>query len=302
MQQNRDAVEAIRLLRRMPETTNEKLQMKITTEMIKQLRNQTGAGLIDAKEALSQNEGDMTAAVDWLRLKGKAKAASKADRTAAEGLVGLHIEDGVGVLVEINSETDFAARNPEFAEFVVAVSKVAIAADDVNGLMEADLGGATVEERLTEKIAKLRENLVIRNLKKLTGTSVHGYVHNQVITGAGKIGTLVAANGIDGDTGRKMAMHVAAARPISLSEQDAPVDRVERERSVLTKMAEDSGKPDHIVEKIVTGGLRKFYATETLLKQKYVINPDVSVEDAVKEAGGEVTGFAYLKVGEADEQ
>ena len=290
------------MLRRTPGNTNEELQMKITTEMIKQLRNQTGAGLMDAKEALSQNEGDMTAAVDWLRLKGKAKAASKADRTAAEGLVGLHIEGGVGVLVEVNSETDFAARNPEFAEFVVDVSRVAVAVDDVGGLMKAELDGTTVEERLTEKIAKLRENLVIRNLKKLTGSSVHGYVHNQVITGAGKIGTLVAAGGIDGDTGRKIAMHVAAARPISLSEQDAPADRVERERSVLTKMAEESGKPDHIIEKIVSGGLRKFFATETLLKQKYVINPDVSVEDAVKEAGGEVTGFAYLKVGEADDQ
>ncbi|MCE2521957.1 MAG: translation elongation factor Ts [Rhodobacteraceae bacterium] len=276
--------------------------MKITTEMIKQLRDRTGAGLMDAKEALSQNEGNLTAALDWLRLKGKAKAASKADRTAAEGLVGMHIEDGVGVLVEVNSETDFAARNPEFAKFVVDVCKAAATVDDIKSLMSAKFDGTSIEEMLTEKIAKLRENIVIRNMKKVSGDSVHGYVHNQVIEGAGKIGTLVAARGLGNETGKKIAMHVAAARPISLSEQDAPSDRVERERRVLTQMAEESGKPDNIMEKMVSGGLRKFFANETLLKQKYVVNPEISVEDAVKQAGGEVTGFAYLKVGEAEEQ
>ncbi len=272
--------------------------MQITTQMIKELRDQTGAGLMDAKNALTENDGDMTAAVDWLRLKGKAKAASKADRVAGEGLVGLHIDQGIGVLVEVNSETDFAARNPEFAEFVVSIAKLAAGVDDIDSLLDADLDGATVQDTLTAKIAKLRENLVIRNMKKVSGPAVHGYVHNQVIEGAGKIGTLVASSGIDSDTGRKVAMHVAAARPIALSEADAPEDRVERERALLTQMAKDSGKPDHIIEKIVSGGLRKFFATETLLRQKYVINPDVSVEDAVKEAGGEVLGFAYLKVGE----
>ncbi len=276
--------------------------MEITTAMIKQLRDQTGAGLMDAKEALSQNEGDMTAAVDWLRLKGKAKAAGKADRAAGEGLIGLYIDNGVGVLVEVNSETDFAARNPEFAEFVLEVCRVAVAVDDVQSLLKAELNGSTVEDKLTEKIAKLRENLVIRNLKKVAGTSVHGYVHNQVIEGAGKIGTLVAARGLAEDAGRKIAMHVAAARPISLSENDAPAERVERERTLLTKMAVESGKPDHIVEKIVSGGLRKFYSNETLLKQKYVIDPDVSVGEAVEQAGGEVLDFAYLKVGEVQEQ
>ncbi len=276
--------------------------MEITTAMIKQLRDQTGAGLMDAKEALSQNEGDMTAAVDWLRLKGKAKAAGKADRAAGEGLIGLFIDNGVGVLVEVNSETDFAARNPEFAEFVLEVCRVAVAVDDVQSLLKAELNGSTVEDKLTEKIAKLRENLVIRNLKKVAGTSVHGYVHNQVIEGAGKIGTLVAARGLAEDAGRKIAMHVAAARPISLSENDAPAERVERERTLLTKMAVESGKPDHIVEKIVSGGLRKFYSNETLLKQKYVIDPDVSVGEAVEQAGGEVLDFAYLKVGEVQEQ
>ena len=249
--------------------------MEITTAMIKQLRDQTGAGLMDAKEALSQNEGDMTAAVDWLRLKGKAKAAGKADRAAGEGLIGLYIDNGVGVLVEVNSETDFAARNPEFAEFVLKVCKVAVAVDDVQSLMKAEFDGSTVGDKLTEKIAKLRKNLVIRNLKKVAGTSVHGYVHNQVIEGAGKIGTLVAARGLADDVGRKIAMHVAAARPISLSENDAPAERVERERALLTKMAIESGKPDHIVEKIVSGGLRKFYSNETLLKQKFVIDPDI---------------------------
>ena len=286
----------------MEEIVNEVTQMEITTAMIKQLRDQTGAGLMDAKEALSQNEGDMTAAVDWLRLKGKAKAAGKADRAAGEGLIGLYIDNGVGVLVEVNSETDFAARNPEFAEFVLEVCKVAVAVDDVQSLMKAEFDGSTVEDKLTEKIAKLRENLVIRNLKKVAGTSVHGYVHNQVIEGAGKIGTLVAARGLADDVGRKIAMHVAAARPISLSENDAPAERVERERALLTKMAIESGKPDHIVEKIVSGGLRKFYSNETLLKQKFVIDPDISVGEAVEKAGGEVLNFAYLKVGEVQEQ
>ena len=276
--------------------------MEITTAMIKQLRDQTGAGLMDAKEALSQNEGDMTAAVDWLRLKGKAKAAGKADRAAGEGLIGLYIDNGVGVLVEVNSETDFAARNPEFAEFVLEVCRVAVAVDDVQSLLKAEFNGSTVEDKLTEKIAKLRENLVIRNLKKVAGSAVHGYVHNQVIEGAGKIGTLVAARGLAEDAGRKIAMHVAAARPISLSENDAPAERVERERALLTKMAVESGKPDHIVEKIVSGGLRKFYSNETLLKQKYVIDPDISVGEAVEQAGGEVLDFAYLKVGEVQEQ
>ena len=275
--------------------------MTITVAMIKELRDSTGAGMMDAKAALTETGGDMKAATDWLRLKGKAKAASKSGRTAAEGLIGMHIGDETGVIVEVNSETDFAARNPEFAQFVVAVARAALTTDDVQSLMAANLGGSTVEEQLTGMVAKLRENLVIRSMQRVSGSSVYGYVHNQVIDGAGKIGTLIVAEGIDSEAGRKIAMHVAAARPISLSEKDAPEERVERERGVLTQMALDSGKPEHIVQKIVDGGLRKFFQAETLLNQKYVVNPDITVEQAAKEAGGSIVGFAYLKVGETSD-
>ena len=272
--------------------------MGISVELIKKLRDQSGAGMMDAKKALVENDGDLKAAADWLRMKGKAKAASKADRVAGEGMIGLCIENGVGVLVEVNSETDFAAREPMFTQFVADLCGAALKVDDLESLIGSRIGGTSVHDRLTEMVAKFGENLVVRNMKKLTGESVHGYVHNSVAPGVGKIGTLVAASGLDPDTGKKVAMHVAAARPMSLSEEDAPADRVERERAVLTQIANDSGKPPAIIEKIVTGGLRKFFANETLLRQKYVINPDQTVADAVKEAGGEVTGFAYLKAGE----
>ena len=254
--------------------------------------------MMDAKKALVENDGDLKAAADWLRMKGKAKAASKADRVAGEGMIGLCIENGVGVLVEVNSETDFAAREPMFTQFVADLCQAALEVDDLESLIGSSIGGTSVQDRLTEMVAKFGENLIVRNMKKLTGESVHGYVHNSVAPGVGKIGTLVAASGLDPDTGKKVAMHVAAARPMSLSEEDAPADRVERERAVLAQIANDSGKPPAIVEKIVTGGLRKFFANETLLRQKYVINPDLTVADAVKTAGGNVTGFAYLKAGE----
>ncbi len=265
---------------------------------IRKLRAETGVGVLDAKDALLQNDGDMDAAKQALRLKGKAKAAGKADRVAGDGLIGMHIENGTGVLVEVNSETDFAARNSEFASFVVELSKIAASVDDIPALLAAPMNDTTVEGELTGKIAQLRENIVIRRMQKVTGSSVTGYIHNQVVAGAGKIGTLVGSEGLDDETGRKIAMHVAAARPISLSEDDFPAKRAQQEKDVLRKMAENSGKPDHIIDKIVTSGLRTLYTNETLVNQKFVIDPSVTVSSVVEKEGGKITGYAYLKVGE----
>ena len=276
--------------------------MSITATMVKELREVSGAGMMDAKKALTETGGDMEAAIDWLRTKGLAKAAKKSGRTAAEGLVGVAVKGGVGVAVEVNSETDFVARNSDFQEIVRAIAEVATGCADLEALKGAALGGKTVEATVTEKITTIGENLHLRRMVSVEGESVASYVHNAVAEGLGKIGVLVALKGADTGIGKQIAMHVAATSPASLSEADLDPALIEREKAVLSEQARQSGKPEAVIEKMIAGRMNKFFEEVTLLNQKFVINPDVTVGQAAKDAGVEVIGFARLAVGEGVEK
>ncbi|MGB8624329.1 MAG: translation elongation factor Ts [Paracoccaceae bacterium] len=276
--------------------------MAITAALVKELRDKTGAGMMDAKKALTENDGDMEAAVDWLRTKGLAKAAKKSGRTAAEGLVAVAVEGGKGVAVEVNAETDFVAKNAEFQEMVAAISKAALNAADIDALAAADLGGKSVADTLTDKIATIGENMTLRRMARLEGETVVSYVHNAATEGMGKIGVLVALKGADNGIGRQIAMHVAAANPASLGESDLDPDLVAREKAVLTEQARESGKPEQVIEKMIEGRMKKFLSEVTLLGQAFVVNPDQTVAEAAKDAGVEVTGFVRLEVGEGIEK
>ncbi len=280
--------------------------MAITASMVKELRDATGAGMMDAKKALTENDGNMDAAVDWLRTKGLAKAAKKSGRTAAEGLVGIAVEDGRGVAIELNSETDFVAKNAEFQALVGAVSKAALGVGDLEALKAAEVDGKSVETHISEAIAKIGENMTLRRMAVLEGEGVAAYVHNAAAEGMGKIGVLVALKGGDTATvaafGKQVAMHVAATNPASLGEADLDPALVEREKSVLTEQARESGKPDAVIEKMIVGRMKKFFEEVTLLGQKFVINPDQTVAEAAAEAGVEITGFVRLAVGEGIEK
>ena len=272
--------------------------MTISAAMVKELRTMTGAGIMDAKKALVETGGEIEAAVDWLRAKGIAKAAKKSGRATGEGQIGVGVDGGAGALVEVNSETDFVARNSTFCEFVRQVARSAVASENLESLLSAALGEQSVADALSAQIAALGENMTISRMKRITGENLASYVHNQTEPGVGKIGVLVAFDGKDNGIGRQVAMHVAATNPISLSEHDAPAERIDRERQVLAEIAKSTGKPPAIIEKIVDGGMRKFFQTETLLNQKFVINPEQTVKQAADEAGVTIRGFAFMKVGE----
>ncbi len=296
--------------------------MAITAALVKELRDKTGAGMMDSKKALTENNGDMEAAVDWLRSKGIAKADKKAGRTAAEGLVGVAASGGVGAAVEVNSETDFVARNAEFQEMVGEIAGVAKDVDatgqDVIEAVKAATvasSGKTVEEHVKDKVATVGENMAARRAARLTVENgiVASYIHNAAANGMGKIGVLVALEST-GDTakledlGRKIAMHIAATSPASLDVDDLDPTLVEREKNVLTEQARESGKPEAVIEKMITGRMNKFYQEVCLMKQDFVMNPDLSVEKAVAEAEGDigapvkVAAYSRLAVGEGIEK
>ncbi|MEE3361020.1 MAG: translation elongation factor Ts [Pseudomonadota bacterium] len=276
--------------------------MAITAAQVKELREMTGAGMMDAKKALTENDGNMDAAIDWLRTKGLAKAAKKSGRTAAEGLVAVKVDGGVGVAVEINSETDFVAKNAEFQEMVSKIADAAVSASDVEALANADVGGKTVKDMITDKIATIGENMTLRRMAKVEGAQVVSYIHNAATDGMGNIGVLVALSGENEAFGRQVAMHIAAANPASLSEADLDPAVVEKERQIQIDIAKESGKPDAVIEKMIVGRMQKFLGEVTLLGQAFVVNPDVTVAQAAKEAGVEVTGYIRMQVGEGIEK
>ncbi|MGV2975739.1 translation elongation factor Ts [Roseibium alexandrii] len=290
--------------------------MSITAAMVKELREKSGAGMMDCKTALTENGGDMEAAVDWLRTKGLAKAAKKAGRVAAEGLVGVAAEGTKAAVIELNSETDFVARNEGFQELVGKVATVAVGTDgSVDAVTAADLDGKSVADSITDAIATIGENMTLRRTAILSVGDgvVSTYVHGAVADGLGKIGVLVALES-SGDKdklnalGRQIAMHVAATSPLALNTEELDQEVVEREKSVFSEQARESGKPENIIEKMVEGRLRKFYEEVTLVKQAFVINPDQTVEQAVealaKDLGTHVklSGFVRFALGEGIEK
>ena len=276
--------------------------MAITASMVKELRETTGAGMMDAKKALTETNGDFEAAIDWLRTKGLAKAAKKSSRVAAEGLVAVAISDGKGVAVEVNSETDFVAKNSDFQEMVKAIANAALDVSNTDQLAEASINGKKVSDTLTDNIAKIGENMTLRRMEAIEAERVVAYVHNSAAQDMGQIGVLVAINGENTEFARQVAMHVAAANPQALSSAELDQSVVEREKNILTEQARESGKPEQVIEKMIQGRMKKFLAEVTLLGQDFVINPDLTVDAAAREAGVEIVSYVRMAVGEGIEK
>jgi len=290
---------------------------EITAALVKELREKTGAGMMDCKKALAETKGDLETAFDWLRKKGLAAAAKKAGRVAAEGLVGLTTDGIRGAMVEVNSETDFVARNQDFQKFVSEVARLALGATDVEALAATAFphSGKTTAEMLTQLIATIGENMALRRMVSLSvgKGAVVGYMHNSQAPGLGKIGVLVALESA-GDPaklaalGKQLAMHVAAANPQSLTIAGVDPSSLERERSVLAEQARASGKPEEIIAKMVEGRLRKFYEEVVLLEQTYVIDGESKVKAvlaaAAKDVGApvEIKAFSRMALGEGIER
>ena len=291
----------------------------ITASLVKELRDKTGAGMMDCKKALTESDGDMEAAIDWLRKKGLSKAAKKADRVAAEGLVGVKSDGKTGAVVEINSETDFVARNEQFQKMVGEITDLALSAGgDLDKLLGAKMSDSrmNVEDYVKEMVATIGENMTVRRTAALSVDEgvVSAYVHNKSADGMGKIGVLVALESSGdseklGDFGRQLAMHVAAASPLALTPQELDSGVIDRERAIYLEQAKASGKPAEIVEKMVEGRLRKeFFQQVVLLQQTFVIDGKATVEQAVKAsektigAPVKIAGFVRYALGEGIER
>jgi elongation factor Ts len=287
---------------------------EITAALVKQLREQTGAGMMDCKAALKEADGDLDAATDWLRTKGLAAAAKKAGRIAADGLIAVQVEDRRGALVEVNSETDFVARNEDFQELVRQIAALAPAAGgDLDRLLASRVPatGQSVADQITQTVAKIGENINLRRTAVLDlGEGVIGsYVHAALAPGLGKIGVLVGLQSA-GDPeqlaalGKQLSMHIAASRPLAVSVDRLDAATIQRERAIYAEQARASGKPENILDKIVDGRMRKFYEEAVLLEQPFVIDPDLKVKDAIDrtaEASGSsivVTEFVRYALGE----
>lgn len=291
---------------------------EITAALVKELREKSGAGMMDCKKALTENNGDIEAAIDWLRAKGIAKADKKSGRTAAEGLIGINGAGTSAVVVEVNSETDFVARNDAFQDLVRGVASVAIGTDgsvEAIGAATYPATGKTVTDTIKDAIAHIGENMTLRRAVKLSVEDgvVATYIHNAVADGLGKLGVLVALKSTGNKDvlaaiGRQVAMHIAATNPLAIRSEEVDAAVAERERNVFIEQSRASGKPDAIIEKMVEGRMRKFFEEVALLSQAFVINPDLTVGDAIKaaekDAGApiEVTGMARLLLGEGIEK
>ena len=291
---------------------------QITAQMVKELRESTGAGMMDCKAALSETAGEMEAAQDWLRKKGLSKAAKKAGRVAAEGLIGLVVRGPKAVVVELNSETDFVARNDMFQGLVKMAANVAFdAGTDIDAMKAAKVGDITLEAAINDTIAKIGENMSLRraDMLEVSKGAIGSYIHNAVSDGLGKIGVLVAlesTGNVDELTalGRQLAMHVASSKPIALDASGVSADIIKREKDVLADKFRQQGKPEAMIEKIVESGLKTFYKEQTFLEQPFIFDDSgkKSVAQAVKEAEGKVggpikiTGFVRFGLGEGIEK
>ena len=282
--------------------------MTVTAALVKELREKSGAGMMDCKKALAETDGDMDAAVDWLRTKGLAAAAKKSGRVAAEGLVSIAVDGTNGAMIELNAETDFVSRNDDFQNFARTLATLALQADDIDGLKALDYPGTgrTVDEELTHQIATIGENMMLRRMQKVSVSSgaVVPYIHNAVADGLGRIGVLVgleAGSASDdlNNLGKQLAMHIAATTPAAISVEELDPELVAREREVLVQQAKESGKPQEIAEKMVEGRIRKYYQEVVLLEQTFVIDGESKVADVIKKTGADIsmTGMAQFVLG-----
>ena len=285
---------------------------EITAALVKELREKSGVGMMDCKKALQENDGDINASIDWLRAKGLSKAAKKADRVAAEGLIAVATRaEGAGeaaAVIEFNAETDFVARNELFQDAANKIAVVALDHADVDAVNAAPLDGATVQDLVTNLVATIGENMHVRRVSTLKAAEgvVASYVHNAVATNLGKIGVLVALESAADkaklrELGRKIAMHIAATSPLSLDESSLDPAAIEKEREVLTEKAKEDGRPENMIAKIVEGQIAKFQKEVVLTKQPFVMNPDQTIEQLVadtgKELGAEIKLAAFVRMG-----
>lgn len=273
---------------------------EITAKLIQELREKTAAGMMDCKKALMENDGDIQAAADWLRQKGIVKAASKAGRVAASGLVTVVKCDGLGCVVELNAETDFVAKNEKFQKLVADVAAKAL---ELKGDFDATMDA--VKDDIAATISTIGENMNLRRIASVQGDKIFTYIHNALVPGMGQIGVAVAINGDDAkidEVGAKVAMHIAANKPEFMTVADVDADAVEREKKVFIESGATAGKPENIVEKMVEGRIKKYYGESVLEEQPFVMDPSKSVKDVVAEAGGKLAGFAFFVLGEGIEK
>jgi elongation factor Ts len=273
--------------------------MQITAALVKELRERTGAGMMECKKALTETQGDIEAAIELMRKSGQAKADKKAGRIAAEGRIEIASEGSQAVIIEVNSETDFVAKDANFQRFAAECAQAALAsgAVDVDGLMAVQMDGQSLEERRAALVAKIGENVQVRRFERVQSAGPLGsYLHGS------RIGVLVSLDGGDEEVAKDVAMHIAASRPICVDSDQVPTETVEKEREIFRAQAQDSGKPPEIVEKMVEGRIRKFLAEVTLVGQPFVKNPDQTVGQLLKEKGARAAGFVRYEVGEGIEK
>ncbi|MBE6446478.1 MAG: elongation factor Ts [Alphaproteobacteria bacterium] len=278
--------------------------VEINAKLVGELREKTGVGMMECKKALVACEGDLEKAIDFLRKKGVAVAEKKAGRVANQGLVGLAVRGNKGAVVELNSETDFVAKNTDFQAFLKQVVDLALDnGKDIETLKTADLNGKSVQDTLVDLIAKIGENMSLRRVAVVEGETVVPYIHTMTSEGLGKIGVLVALSGANAaEVGKKVAMHIAASAPKFLAIADVDADTANHEREIFAEQARASGKPEAIIEKMVEGRMRKFYEEAVLLEQAFVMDPDKKVKDVVAEAGCSITSFVRYNLGEGIEK
>lgn len=278
----------------------ENTMAEVTAKLIQELREKTSAGMMDCKKALIENNGDIEAAADWLRQKGIVKAASKAGRVAASGLVTVVKCDDMGCVVEVNAETDFVAKNEKFQKLVADIAAKAV---EMKGDFDATM--SAVKDDIAAAISTIGENMNLRRLSKVSGDHIYTYIHNALVPGMGQIGVAVAINGdsekID-EIGNKIAMHVAATKPEFMTIADVDPVAVEREKKVFIESGATAGKPEQVVEKMVNGRIQKYYSETVLEEQPFVMDPSKTVKQVIEEAGGKLAGFAYYVLGEGIEK
>ncbi len=276
--------------------------MVITAKMVKDLRDSTGAGMMDAKTALVESNGDFEAASDWLKQKGLVKAQKKSGRIAAEGVIGVRVDGGNASIVEVNCETDFVAKNSEFQDMVRSLLEASKNVVSLNEMLLVESQGKKIEDLLVEKVSSIGEKIDIRRYYRLDSGYIYSYVHNSVTENLGKIGVLVALSSENESLGKQIAMHIAASNPLALSEKDLSDDLLNREKKVYLEQAKDSGKPSEIIENMVKGKLKKFVSEITLLNQNFVVDPDKKVSEVLQSNSNIILDYVRYEVGEGIEK
>ena len=276
--------------------------MTITAKMVKDLRDITGVGMMDAKKALKESNGDFDSASDWLRQKGLAKAQKKSGRIAAEGLIGIKIIDDSAILIEANCETDFVARNEEFQDMINNILNNAIGKNTLNEILSSTINERTVNEFLVEKVASIGEKISLRRMKIINGKYIGFYIHNSASDNLGKIGVAVSLSEYNETLAKQIAMHIAASNPLALSEEHLSDELIKKEQKLFSEQARESGKPEDVIENMVKGKLKKFISEVTLLNQKFVIDPDITIKEILEKNNNSILDYIRFEVGEGIEK